>query len=241
MKKDLQIYDELSDVITALKTPIAINSIVELAGVSTINTTSVTIFDNLSDIVLLTEGMIVTLDDINYSVSNVINTPLVKSFDITAVDLVATEWNVAANFQTGSRQEINEILTSQSGNLNRFPLIWLLPETDLDGNHPVIDFSVSLNLVFAHKANNTDRTGKRIEYNFKPVIQPLQTLFNKWLQSSDFNYMFEFNGYGKPIDSQYSNLPFFGNEAKTEGVITTTDTDAKQINYNLNFKKQYEY
>ncbi len=237
MKKDIQIYSELNDIITSLTGAIAISSIDEVDSVSTINTTSVTIFDNLSETIVLTTGMIVTLDSINYPVSNVVNKPGTKSFDITAVDLTATEWNVAANFQTGSRREINQILQQDSGNLDRFPLIWLLPPKNQDNDQNVLDFTVTITLVFAHKANADDRTAKRLDENFDPIIQPLMTLFNKWMTSSDFNYMLEFYGKGKPINYEKTNFPFYG--ANNKGVFTSVSSDAIEVSMDLNFKKQH--
>lgn len=238
MKKDIQIYSELNDIVTALTGAIGIVSISDVDGVSTITTDSVTIFDNLGETVVLTSGMIVTLDSINYPVSNIVNKPGTKSFDITATGLTATEWNVSANFQTAGRREINQILNQDSGDLDRFPLIWLLPPTNQDNDQNALDFTVTITLVFAHKANKTDRTVKRLEENFDPVIQPLLTLFNKWMTSSDFNYMLEFLGKGKPINYEKTNFAFYGNSDKTKSVLETT-TDAIEVSMDLSFKKQY--
>ena len=239
MQRDIFIPNEINAIVAALKQEYVIISISEVDGISTINTQTVTIFDNLGIAMILLEGMIVTLDAINYVVSNVVNLPGGRSFDITATGLTATAWNVAANFQTGSRFEINQILDQAMSDLNRFPLIWLVPTVNKNKNHNVLDFTASVDIVFAHKANDTDRTEKRIENNFAPILQPLMDLFNKWLQSSDFNYMLEFYGFGKPIEYEQSNFPFYGTSDKTKQVITSVSTDAIEVNYVLNFKKQY--
>ena len=147
---------------------------------------------------------------------------------------------VAANFQTGSRIEVNQILDQYASNLDRFPLIWVLPPTDEDYNHKDIEFSATVNIVFAHKANKTDRTEKRITNNFKPIIQPLMSLFNLWSQSSDFNYMLEFYGHQKPIEYTKSNFAFYGTSDKEEQVLSSVAVDAIEVNYQLKFKKQYE-
>jgi len=238
MKRDLFIPNEIKDIVTSLKSIFNINSIAEVDGVSTINTQTLTIFNNLSDAMLLVEGMIIEMDDINYVVSNIVNTTTLKTFDVTATGLTASTWNVAANFQTGSRYEINQILKQDATSLDRFPLIWVLPATDEDNDHPVLDFTATVNIVFAHKANKTDRTEKRITNNFEPVIQPLMNLFNKWLTSSDFNYMLEFSGYGKPVNYSKSNFPFYGTSDQSKSVLNTT-TDAIEVNYDLSFKNQY--
>lgn len=240
MKKNIYIYNELNDVIDAMKTTITINSISELEGVSTINTSSIKLFDNLEQTIDLTDGMIVTINSINYVVSNVTHTPIANTFDIAATNLVATEWNVAANFKTGSRTEINQILQQDSGNLNRFPLIWLLPPEQEDYDHPVHDFTAEISLVFAHKSNKTDRTTSRITNNFEPVLQPLMNLFLAWMLSSDFNYVFEFFGKEKPINYTKTNYPFYGTSDKTKEVLNTT-TDAIESTMQLTFKKQFEY
>ena len=240
MKKEIFIPNEIQDIVTALKSEVNISSIVENSGVSTITTDSIRIFDNLCDTIDLKDGMIVTIGSKNFQVSNVIHTPFVNSFDVIGTNITATKWNVAANYKPGSREEINDILNSQNGDLNRFPLIWLIPPSDLDESSAVLDFTADIVLVFAYKANKTDRTQKRYDNNIKPVIQPLITLFNSWLQSSDFNYMLEFNGHKKPIDSNKSIFAFYGNNDKTKEVLNVT-TDAIEVAYTLKFKKQYEY
>lgn len=238
MKKSLQITNELNDIITQMKVPFSISSIDEVDGVSTINTNSVTIFDNLGKVMILQEGMIITINDINYPVSNIVNLPGGKSFDIVAEGLTSTEWNVAANYKPGTRREINKILSQNASNLDRFPLIWLITPTDKpDKFQEYLDFTIDLVLVFAHKANKTDRTQKRIDENFSPVIQPLLDLFNLWLQSSNFCYMLEFFGHGKPIDYDPKNFAYYGNNEK--GVFTSVSSDAIEVDYSLNFKKQY--
>lgn len=240
MKKEIFIPLEIEDVISALKTEIDIISVSENSGVSTITTDTIRIFDNLCDTIDLKDGMIVTIGSKNYQVSNVTHTVTADSFDVTGTNITATKWNVAANFKTGSRKEINDILNDQNGNLTRFPLIWLIPSDNLDYDSPVLDFTADVILVFAHKANNTDLTSKRYTNNIKPVIQPLIALFNSWLQSSDFNYMFEFNGNGKPIEVSKSIFAFYGSDDKTKEVLNVT-TDAIENVYTLKFKRQYEY
>lgn len=237
MKKDIQIYSELNDIVTALTGAIGITAINEVDGISTITTDSVTIFDNLNETIVLTSGMIVTLDSINYAVSNIVNKPGIKSFDITATGLTATEWNVAANFQTATKREVNQILKQQSGNLDRFPLIWLLPPKDQDNIQNVLDFTVTITLVFAHKSNATDRSAKRLEENISPSIQPLVTLFNKWLASSDFNYMLEFFGKGKPVN--YKDTKWTPSSENDKQLLASVSTDAIFVTMDLNFKKQY--
>lgn len=236
MKKDIQIYSELNDIITSLTGAIGIISIDEVGEVSTIITDSVTIFDNLGETIVLTSGMIVTLDGINYPVSNIVNKPGTKSFDITATGLTSTEWNVAANFKTAAKKEVNQILQKDSSNLDRFPLIWLLPPKDQDNIQNVLDFTVTITLVFAHKSNATDRSAKRIEENISPVIQPLVTLFNKWLTSSDFNYMLEFFGKGKPVN--YKDTKWTPASENDKQLIASVSTDAIFVTMDLNFKKQ---
>ena len=239
MKKSLQITNELNDIITQMTLPFSISSINEVSGVSTINTESVTIFNNLDKTMILQEGMIITINDINYPVLNIVNLPGGKSFDIEATNLTATEWNIAANYKPGTRREINQILSQDSSSLDRFPLIWLItPTAKPDKFQEYLDFTADLVLVFAHKANKTDRTQKRIDENISPVIQPLLDLFNLWMQSSDFNYMLEFFGNDKPIDYDFLNFAYYGNNEK--GVFTSISTDAIEVDYTLNFKKQFD-
>lgn len=243
MKQEIDIYTQLNDIVNAMKEAINIVSIsAAVDGVQTIVVDTIVIFDNLSRVIKLTNGMIVTINSITYPVSNIIDIPAIKSFDIEATDLTIeneTTYNIAANFQTGTLKEINEILNSEAGNEDRFPLIWLLPTADLDTNQIVLDFTASVTLVYAHKTDNSNRTTKSITNNFIPVLQPLRTLFEAWMQSSDFNYMLEFNGFGKPINGKESDIHFFGNDDKSKSIIDTVSTDAKRIVYELNFKKQF--
>lgn len=239
MKKELNIYTELAGIANALKATFAITSISEAGGISTVTTESIRLFDNLSITQDLTDGMIITMDNVNYQVSNVTHTPQADTFDISATGLTATEWNVAFNFQTGTRKEIIQILEEQSGNLNRFPLIWLLPPTDLDNDNEVYDFTASIVLSFAHKSEKTYRTTKSITENFIPILQPLISLYKKWLQSSDFSYMLEFFGHEKPLNYNNSDFAFYGTSNGNE-VLNTTSA-AIELSINLTFKKQYEY
>jgi len=242
MKKGIQISTELNKIVDSIKTEMNIVSISELSGVSTIVVESVIIFDNLSVVMNLQAGMIVTINNINHSVSNVVNIPSQKSFDITAINLVATKWNVAANFKPGTRAEINQILTQESNDINRykkFPLIWLITPIAKDFDHRVLDFQSELVLVLAYNSNNTDRTQTRIDETFDLVLQPLLKLFLLWVQSSDYNYMFEFNGHEKPINYKAENYPFYGTSDKSKNVLNTT-TDAIEVVFDLDFKKQYE-
>lgn len=238
MRKEIFISQEIQDIVTVMTAPINITGIVEASGISTITTDSIRIFDNLCITMDLKDGMIVTMDDINYVVSNVTHTPSSDSFDVVATNLIATEWSVAVNFKPASRHEVLQMLNQEKGNLNRFPLMWLLPEVGLDKSGTVLDFEANITLVFAHKAEKATRTTDRIAGNFELVIHPLLTLFNLWLQSSDFNYMLEFNGHGKAIDYEQSNFAFYGTSDQSKEVLNTT-TDAIEVNYDLKFKKQF--
>ena len=241
MKKQLFIPNEISDIIDSLKVEFDINSISEAGTTSTLTVNTLRVFDNLSNVIYLSDGMIITINDKNYAVSNV-DHGITDTFDIEETDLVATKWNVAANFQTGSRIEINQILkqaTNTTENLIRFPLIWLISPEDKDFSGEVIDFSSSINMAFAYLANKTDRTQKRLDNTFDLIIQPLLNLFLAWVKSSDYNYMFEFHG-DKEIDYSAMNFPFYGTSDKTKEVLNTT-SDAIEVNLELEFKKQYEY
>lgn len=242
MKLSLQIPDEINDIITALTESFSITSIVESSGVSTITTETLTIFDNLSETMLLKSGMVVTIGDVNYQVSNIVNS-LVNTFDVTATNLTDTEWNVAASFKFGSQNEIDKALNQENNNdskLKRFPLIWLFTPIERDFNNQVIDFESDLVFSFAFQSNKTDRFQKRLDGNIKTILEPLLKLFLLHVQSSDFNYMFEFEGYQKALDIQTNNFYFYGTSDQSKSVLNTT-TDAIEVQTSLKFKKQFEY
>lgn len=241
LKKELQISDELTDIVTALTATINIISISVTSGVSTIVTNSITIYNNSSKIMKLQSGMIVTMGLKNYQVSNIIDTPAIKSFDITGIGITATDWNVSANFQTGTRTEINEILTQERTDNNRFkrfPLIWYIYNDERDNGTETIDFESTVNLAFAYKSNNTDKTTKRLDENVSPIIQPLLSLFLLWIQSTDFYYMFELGGFEKPLDEKINIFTFYGSSDKKKNVLETS-SDAIELMIDLKFKKQY--
>jgi hypothetical protein len=241
MKKDIQISNELNDVFEALKAPFNIVSITENSGISTIVTDTIRIFDNLCITMDLQDGMIVTIGDKNYQVDNVTHTPQEDSFTIAKTGISGTEWNVAANFHSGGRTEINEILQQERTDNNkfkRFPLVWYIYRDDRDYDNEAIDFEAPVNLAFAYKSNETDKTVDRIDNNITPILQPLIKLFQLWIQSSDFYYLFEFNGHGRALDATTKNFPFYGITENRKNVLETP-SDAIELEINLKFKKQY--
>jgi len=240
MKKRLKIPNEIETIINKIKTSVNIVSISESSGVSTIITDTVQVFNNLSIVMLLKAGMVVTINNKNYVVSNIVDTPAVKSFDVNGTGISVTSWNVAANFKTGTRVEINEVLNLQNNNEFRemkFPFVWLLLPINPDFDHRVLDFQTDLDIVFAQSSNKTDRAQTRIDNNFDLVLNPLLELFLLWVQSSDLSYMFDFQH--QVIDYSSQNFPFYGTDDKSKNVLTTT-TDAIEVNFKLDFKKQYE-
>jgi len=246
MKRDIQISEALNDVFDTLKTSINITSITPLNGVSTIVTPTIVIFNNLSVTMNLKDGMVVTIGNNNYQVDNVIHTVTEDSFTVNAINVSGSTWNVAANFKAGGRTEINQILLQERTDDNRFkrwPLVWYIYSDDRDENNQTIDFESTINLAFAYKMDsklNTNmlNTDKAIETSISPIIQPLLTLFKLWIQSSDFNYMFEFNGYGKALDASQKNFPFYGITENQKNVLET-ESNAIEYEIKLKFKKQY--
>jgi len=242
-KKELQISTELEKIFDAMTFDIPC-VITELNGISTITMQSndTIIFDDLGNSMRLQNGMSVSIGLKNYEVSNVIHTPIEDTFTVEGINITSeTSWKVACNFQVGTRKEVNQILAQEQNDDNkfkRFPLVWWIYSDEKDSNHRVLDFKSTLNFAFAYKSNSTDRTKKRIENNFTKIIQPLLKLFKLWLQSSDFNYMLDFYGYEKPIDCKEINWPYYGED--NGGVLETT-SDAIEVEFNLDFKRQYEY
>ena len=248
IKKDIQISEELKVVFDKLKTPINIISITPNSGVTTIVVNTIRIFDNLSTVMDLKNGMVVTIGENNYEVDNVTHTVLEDSFTVNAINVTGSTYNVAANFQSGGRTEINQILQQARTDNNKFkrwPLVWYIYSDDRDENNQVIDFESTINLAFAHKIDsklNTNKlnTDKAIETGISLIIQPLLTLFKLWLQSSDFNYMFEFDGYEKALDASQKNFPFYGITENKKNVLET-ESNAIEYEITLKFKKQYDY
>jgi len=245
MKKDIQISEELETVFNSLKTAINIISITPSGGISTIVVDTIRVFDNLCEVYDLKDGMFVTIGTKNYQVSNVTHTTLVDSFTVEAINVSGSTYNIAANFQSGSRSEINQILLQQQTDDNKFkrwPLVWYIYNDDRDEDNQVIDFESTVNLVFAHKIDdklnsNKLNTDRAIEDSIAPIIQPLLTLFKMWIQSSDFNYMFEFHGYEKALNASSKNFPFYGTTEDLKNVLESP-TNAIEYEITLQFKKQ---
>ena len=176
--------------------------------------------------------------------SNVSHTPSADTFDVFATGLSESEWNVAINFQSGTRSEIIDILLKQQttdDKFKRFPLIWYIYNDDRDSEIPVIDFEATINLAFAYKQNiisGNDKTESIIENNISPIIQPLITLFKLWIQSTTFNYMFDFGGRGKPLNQNTRNFPIYGTTDGKKNVLETASS-AIEFEISLRFKKQF--
>jgi len=237
-KKNINIASEIKTIITAMTAEHDIISISEVNDKTEIKTDTIKLFDNLGVESFLLPGMIIGINNINYEVESVLHEVENDTIIINQTGITGDKWKLAANFKTGTRTEINQILEQESGGLNRFPLIWLIQPISQDFNHNLIDFSANLILVFAHKSNQTDRAEKRLNENITKVLNPLFDLFRKWLQSSEFNHMFEFEGYGKPIEFQQNIYPFYGTSDKRKNVLNTF-TDAIEVSANLKFKKQF--
>ena len=241
MNRKLDIFEpvEIKNVIDFLKTDLLknITHISEVAGVSTITTDSLELLHDVIPI-YLQSGQIVTINDVNYSVSNVNQTN--KTFQITASGLTATKWNLAINFQFGSRKEINEVLSLQQNDpemkLQRFPLIWLF--INEGRNHDILDsdFETSLKMAFVGLSKVEYKCQKRLDLTIIPVIQPLVTLFLATIQSPYFASIFSFE-YGKLKYTDYIRY-FYGASDKSEMVLTAP-TDAIELELDLTFQNQY--
>lgn len=239
MNRKLDIFEpvEIKKVIDFLKTEKDITSISESAGISTITTNSLVLLADTIPI-YLQSGQIVTINDVNYTVSNVNQTT--KTFKITASGLVATKWNLAINFQFGSRTEINEVLALQSQDtemkLQRFPLVWLFINDARNHNILDSDFETSLKMAFVALSKPEYKCQKRLDTTIIPVIQPLVTLFLETIKSPYFSTIFSFD-YGKVNYTDYIRY-FYGASDKSEMVLTAP-TDAIELELDLTFQNQY--
>jgi hypothetical protein len=239
MNRKLDIFEpvEIKKVIDFLKTEKNITNISESSGVSTITTDSLVLLADVIPI-YLKSGQIVTINDVNYTVSNVNHTN--KTFQITASGLIATKWNLAINFQFGSRVEINEILAIQQNapemKSQRFPLIWLF--INEGRNHTILDsdFETSLKLAFVGLSKPEYKAQKRLDSTIIPVIQPLVSLFLATIQSPYFATVFSFE-YGELKYTDYIRY-FYGASDKSEMVLSAP-TDAIELELDLTFQNQY--
>lgn len=239
MNRKLDIFEpvEIKKVIDFLKTEKNITNISESSGVSTITTDSLVL---LADVVpiYLKSGQIITINDVNYAVSNVNYTN--KTFQITASGMTATKWNLAINFQFGSKKEINEILAIQQNDpemkSQRFPLIWLFINERRNYDILDSDFETALKMSFVGLSELNWKCQKRLDSTITPVIMPLVTLFKETIQSPYFSRVFSFE-YGKFNKSLYIRY-FYGSSDKSEMVLSAP-TDAIELDLDLTFQNQY--
>jgi len=232
-KKNLIISNELQDVVNKMTTAHDIVNLTDNGTNTTIITSSAYLFENY----LLKSGMIIEIDNVNYEVLSVAHTANNDLIEIKGILKVGTSWSLAINYMTGTRIEVNQILQQESGNLDRFPLIWLLQPIETNFENQAVDFSADLVLVFAHKSNATDRASKRLNENINKVIQPLIDIFKLQLESNYFNYMIEREG-DKEIELKQNIFPFYGTSDKKKSVLNTF-TDAIEVQTQLKFKKQF--
>jgi hypothetical protein len=106
-KIDIYEPDEIKAVFDFICTEFDVISISEYLGVSTIESNSLILLNDVQKI-YLKAGQIVTINATNYTVLAV--DLAAKTFNISAMNLTATKWNLAVNFKFGSRIEINELL-----------------------------------------------------------------------------------------------------------------------------------
>lgn len=249
-KKPIYEPDEIKAVFDYLKTEKNIIDITESNGISTIYTDSLVLLRVLYNI-YLQDKQIVTINKINYSVDNV-DLDL-KSFEIEAVNLYhmstdaipvkvldATKWNLAINFDFGSRIEVNQVLmnevTDPDKKLQRFPLAWLLINQPEKSKSMDTDHISSVKMVFAHLTDPTYLAEKRKEQVLKTVLDPLYTLFVETIRSPYFRRKFRWNE-NEFIETKY-NRYFYGSSDKQEKVFDSP-TDAIEIELDVVFENQY--
>lgn len=236
-KQNIYEVDEIKAVFTFLKATKNITGLSETSGVTTITTNSLVLLAE-NEPIYLTSGMKVTINNKNYSVSNV--DYALKTFDITETDLSATEWNLAINFQFGSRTEINQILAEQqnisTAKFNRFPLVWMFINESRDHDNYDYDFGTSVKLSFVNYNDAKYKAQDRLDNNMKLVLQPLVTLFIETVKSSFFADVFNIEYEHLPYKDYYRY--FYGSSDKSQSIFDDP-TDAIEIDLSLNFKNKY--
>lgn len=203
-----------------------ITGIVELAGVSTIQT------DNLHS---LQEGQFVEIGSRVYQVSNII-TGAFKSFDITGTNITATEWNLALYYEYGRALEINATMKDKKDdpiNKNkRFPLMWLLTDIAKDYNYE-IGYQADILIAFVYLSEENLKTKKRIETKLEPILDPLVELFKEKITSGIGRRYFIYP-FGTNLELIETDKFLYGSVDGNQHVFDDI-TDAIQINMNLRF------
>jgi hypothetical protein len=229
--------DEIKAVFTFLKTAKTITGLSETGGVTTITSNSLVLLA-VEEPIYLKTGQYVTISNVNYQVSNV-NLDL-KTFDITGINIIATSWNLAINFQFGSMIEVNQILAEQreqsTAKNNRFPLVWMFINEGRDHENTLIDFETNIKLAFVGLSQAGWKAQQRLDSNMKLVLQPLLTLFLEAVQSPFFSTVFD-NEY-KTLKYKDFYRYFYGSSDKSKSIFDDP-TDAIEIDLSLTFKKKY--
>lgn len=211
-------------------------SISESGGVSTITTDSIGSFkDNM-----LQNGMLIEVGNSVYPVSNITRTGFAEwTFDITAIDLTETTWQLALYYEFGQALEVGNTLEEEKldpiNKEKRFPLMWLL--TDIEKDFDTIetaDYTATIIIGFIYISDANLKAGQRIDSNFEPILDPLVKLFKYVIENSTLKRYFVWPTDGSKLKIKQTDKFKYGSVSGDANIFNDI-TDAIELTMTLDF------
>jgi len=197
-------------------------------------TTTTITTDNLYT---LANGMLVEIGNNVYTVSNItIVSNGVYQFDIEAINITDSTWQLALYYEFGRALEIGNTLEDKKAdpiNKNkRFPLVWLLTDIEKDENFTNY-YEADITLGFIYISEENLKAGQRIDTFFEPILDPLVSLFKTTINTSPGSRYFVLP-FGEIFNITQTDKFKYGSIAGNRHVFNNI-TDAIELNMNLKF------
>ena len=221
-KKIVKIFDEI---VEALRETGTIDSVVESAGVSTIQSVNT-----------LSEREVVLIDSVEYAATSVSST----QFSVAVTGIVATTWSSKRPYyEYGHPLEISNTLLKRDKqeapySYNKYPLIVLFTDIEIKKKDDVSKLFITI----LNKSNESYSSEQRYDNNILPILYPLYERLILGIQKSNY-----FRGTNPNVDQTLRERPFWGSSSKYGNVknIFNDPLDALEMsNITLKLKNYRE-
>jgi len=178
-------------------------------------------------------GANLLINNRKYEVLNIINKTLTLNTNNLIEIQSYSNAKLSINFFTGTRIELNNILTlkskTESERFKKYPFIWLVtdyketaPPTELKD---LIDYEVNPVLVFVDETRKNYLTTERITNTFKKSLTNILNLF-----LTEINKTYATKYFHKYINNEFltekTDRFFYGSQDKNKNVFSDSYTDA---------------
>ena len=189
-------------------------------------------------------GANLLINNRKYEVLNIINKTITLNTDnLTEIQANSTA-KLSINFFTGSRIELNNILTTKSKTASerfkKYPFIWLVTDyketQTTDGLKDVIDYEVSPVLVFVDTTQKNYLTTERITKTFKKSLTNILELFIVELNKT-YTGQYFYKEINNKFLTEKTDRFFYGSQDKNKNVFSDSYTDAIETIFKFNILK----